>query len=92
MPRPRRVVLREVELETAEEAHERLAQKLGFPEFYGHNLDALEDCLGDIDRPTRIVLERATDPSESKVWFESFVEVISESAQRSCFLGCTIRR
>ncbi len=91
MPRPRKVVLREVELETAEEAHKRLAQKLGFPDFYGHNLDALEDCLGDIDRPTRIVLERANNSSESKTWFESFVEVISESAQRSCYLGCTIR-
>ena len=56
--RPKRVTLREAELATAEEAHDKLARKLDFPEYYGHNLDALEDCLGDIARPTRIVLVR----------------------------------
>ena len=88
MPRPRKVMLREAELTTPEEVHERLARKLDFPEYYGHNLDALEDCLGAIDEPTRIVVVRA---DEKTAWFNGFVEVIRESAQRSCFLGCSIR-
>ncbi|MBR3159895.1 MAG: barstar family protein [Atopobiaceae bacterium] len=88
MPRPRKVTLRESELATPEEAHARLALKLDFPDYYGANLDALEDCLGDIDEPTRIVLVRA---EEETAWFDDFVEVICESAQRSCYLGCTIR-
>ena len=87
--RPKRVTLREAELATAEEAHDKLARKLDFPEYYGHNLDALEDCLGDIARPTRIVLVR--DAQQHRDWFDDLEEVVRESAQRSCYLGCTIR-
>lgn len=28
---------------------------LGFPGYYGRNLDALWDCLGDLERPTALV-------------------------------------
>lgn len=87
--RPKRVTLREAELASAEEAHEELARKLRFPEYYGYNLDALEDCLGDIARPTRIVLVR--DAQQRQDWFDALEEVVRESAQRSCYLGCTIR-
>ena len=31
--------------------HRAFAARLEFPEHYGHNLDALDDCLGDIDIP-----------------------------------------
>lgn len=89
MARPHKVVLREKELESPREAHELLARELRFPDYYGANLDALEDCLGDINKPTRIVVRR--DPDRPKSWFDGFVEVVSESAQRSCYLGCTIR-
>ena len=30
--------------------HERLAAALTFPDYYGHNMDALNDCLGDVAR------------------------------------------
>lgn len=89
MTRPHRVTLREKELETAAQAHEMLAKELDFPEYYGKNLDALEDCLGDIHTPTRIVLER--DAQNPSPWFDALEEVVRESAQRSCYLGCTIR-
>ena len=29
--------------------HRALAAKMSFPDYYGHNLDALNDCLGDSD-------------------------------------------
>ena len=32
--------------------HEYLAEKFGFPSYYGKNLDALYDCLTDICEPT----------------------------------------
>lgn len=35
-------------LTTKEKSHEYLAKQLGFPEYYGKNLDALHDCLTDI--------------------------------------------
>ncbi len=28
---------------------------LGFPPYYGANLDALADCLSDLDRPTALI-------------------------------------
>src|SRR5947209_19905794 len=31
--------------------HRALAARLEFPGYYGHNLDALNDCLGDLDIP-----------------------------------------
>ena len=31
-----------------EEIHKSLAEQLGFPEWYGGNLDALHDCLTDL--------------------------------------------
>ena len=89
MFRPHKVTLRERDVETPAEAHEFLARELRFPDYYGGNLDALEDCLGDIYQPTRIVVRR--DPDDPKPWFDGFVEVVRESAQRSCYLGCTIR-
>ncbi len=89
MARPKRMTLREAELASAADAHELLARELGFPSYYGNNLDALEDCLGDIYEPTRIVIQR--DATLPKPWFDGFEEVIRESAQRSCYLGCTVR-
>ena len=42
---------------TRQEFHRIMAQTLGFPEWYGNNLDALYDCLGDIREKTHLVLK-----------------------------------
>lgn len=34
---------------TREDAHEYLQEILGLPEYYGRNLDALYDCLSDME-------------------------------------------
>ena len=86
---PKRIVLRESELDGPVQAHAKLATRLDFPEYYGANLDALEDCLSELRSPTRIVLER--DVETPKPWFDDIVEVVRDSAQRSCYLGCTIK-
>ena len=31
------------------EMHNQLKQKLNFPDYYGQNFDALNDCLSDLD-------------------------------------------
>lgn len=41
---------------TREEFHRLLAEKLGFPPYYGNNLDALYDCLTDISAPLTLIL------------------------------------
>ncbi len=89
MSGPRRVTLKESEFKSAAEVHAFLAEQLDFPDYYGCNLDALEDCLFEICTPTRIVLKRNAD--DPKPWFDGFEEVIRDCAQASCYLGCSIQ-
>ena len=39
-----------------DEALSALGSALGFPDHYGNNLDALADCLTDLDEPTTVEL------------------------------------
>ena len=43
-------------IETPRQLHEQLATLLHFPEYYGKNLDALFDCLSELDTPTHLIL------------------------------------
>ena len=49
------------QLQTMEQIHEYLAKELNFPPYYGKTLDALYDCLTDIDRETELVLNNWHD-------------------------------
>ncbi len=40
--------------------HDILADSLGFPDWYGRNLDALYDCLTDIQEATLIRIQNKT--------------------------------
>jgi len=44
-------------------AHRVLARKLGFPAWYGRNLDALYDCLTDLHQDTELILLHWTSPN-----------------------------
>lgn len=50
------IILNGDKLETKGEMHEYLAKMLHLPDYYGHNLDALYDCLTDIGVETELVL------------------------------------
>lgn len=41
---------------TAEDLHHSLAEGLRFPAWYGGNLDALHDCLTDLNEPTELIV------------------------------------
>ena len=41
------------------EAHAELKQKLNLPDYYGNNLDALNDCLGELRERPLVVIEDA---------------------------------
>ncbi len=46
---------------TRERAHAHLKARLRLPKWYGANLDALNDCLGEIGEPTHLVIRYAPE-------------------------------
>ena len=46
--------------ESVEDLHRALAEGLRFPAWYSGNLDALHDCLTDLNEPTELVVRGET--------------------------------
>ena len=51
------VILDAKKMAEKENMHEYFAKKFDLPEYYGRNLDALFDCLCEINEPTLIKLK-----------------------------------
>ena len=51
-------------LDSREELHRRLREALPLPEWYGNNLDALHDALGEMEAPLELVFRNADGVSE----------------------------
>ncbi|WP_459898950.1 barstar family protein [Campylobacter concisus] len=51
------VILDAKKMAEKEKMHEYFAKKFDLPEYYGKNLDALYDCLCEINEPTLIKLK-----------------------------------
>lgn len=65
---------------------DRIAEALRFPEWFGHNWDALADCLADLswlpDMGRIIVLEHASDfACEAPAEFTVGVEILREASR-----------
>ena len=43
-------------IETPAVLHQLLAEQLHFPDYYGHNLDALYDCLTELEENIQLTL------------------------------------
>ncbi len=61
----RMIVLNGKRMDTREHSHSHLARRLRLPTWYGRNLDALCDCLGEINVPTVILLRNARAMKQS---------------------------
>ena len=55
----KKITLSAAAWKTPADAHQALKEALGFPEYYGHNLDALHDCLTDMTDTCVIIEECA---------------------------------
>ena len=53
----REIIIECAGIETARQLHEVLRRELNFPEWYGHNLDALHDLLTALGEPTRLIMK-----------------------------------
>ncbi len=51
----RRIELDFSRCEDRSDVHRYLKEQFGFPDYYGHNLDALHDVLGDVAEDLEIV-------------------------------------
>ncbi len=64
--------------------HLYVKKKLSLPEYYGCNLDALVDCLGDISEETQITLTHF-DEFQAKLgaYHKGFIRVFEDMAKEN---------
>ena len=78
----KRVQLSAAGWDTPEKAHADLAQALSFPDYYGHNLDALHDCLTDLS-DTQLVIEDCAEAGEKMEKWPGFLSVFFDAAEEN---------
>jgi len=72
---------------TPRTAHQELKKGLEFPDYYGENLAAFNDCLGDLnpsDQKGLIIVFRHFDKpvKTDKEWCEGLLDVITEQSRQ----------
>lgn len=68
------------QISQARQLHETLARLLNFPQWYGHNLDALYDCITELPSPTGLYL---SNWDHNFPWAAGFEAVLAD-AQECC--------
>lgn len=72
--------------DTPRAAHEALKEALSFPDHYGHNLDALHDCLTEI-KDVKLVIEDCGHPAQAMPHkWPGFLAVFLDAAQENAGL------
>jgi len=67
--------------DSREKLHLQLAEGLGFPQWYGKNLDALYDCLTDIREETEIEIVNRSELKKFLGKYEKSFESVLIDAQ-----------
>ena len=75
----RRIQLSAAAWHTPQAAHAALAQALCFPDYYGHNLDALYDCLTGLDDTQLVIEDCARACAQMEKW-PGFLGVFMDAA------------
>ena len=73
------LLIRQKDNKTKKSMLSYIAEELSFPDYFGNNLDALYDCLTDIDEPTNIALDPIPS-DESEKWYQSIYKVLLDAA------------
>lgn len=71
-------------IDSKEALHDALVYALSLPDWYGRNLDALHDCLGDVRESTEILLLHA-DALERRLgdYALRFERVLNDAAEEN---------
>lgn len=62
--------------------HKALFEALSLPEWYGHNLDALFDCLTELEEETHLILKNWNSYASYSKGFEA---VFVDAVDYGCF-------
>mgnify|MGYP003290236567 CR=1 FL=1 len=73
--------------------HETMASAMQFPAYYGKNLDALHDCLGECCEPTTLIVTH-TDRLLRNLgdYGDTFLRVLTDSAESNKNLTVVLYR
>ena len=76
------VKIREASDASEQEVFQQIAKKLKFPDYFGNNFAALEDCLDDMTESTRIdVVRYRYDPNpKRRAFFATLCAVVARAA------------
>ncbi len=79
-------------MNTRQEAHEHLAERLGFPEYYGKNLDALYDLLTERSEETTIIVEDSEALAEAMNGYgRRIIKVLLAAARENGHIKVTLK-
>lgn len=67
------------QMQTRQAAHAYIKKTLQFPDYYGENLDALYDCLGEISEATTLWIPRSLIDSLGE-YGQTMLTVFEEAA------------
>ena len=82
----KQIVLDGNKLADAANVHEYLKEMLSFPEYYGKNLDALHDCLTELD-DIEITIEA---PLEDGAIYQKIIRIFKAAAKANKGLNLII--
>ena len=92
MKHEKRLALNARLMTTRELAHAHLKERLRLPSWYGNNLDALNDCLGEIGEPTQIIVRFAPILEASLGEYGcKLIKVLEQAARENKNLRVTLR-
>ena len=73
------LVLRKHDFRSKKKMLSYISGELGFPEYFGNNLDALFDCLRDISEPVNIGLDPF--PADgSTAWYQGICAIFMDAS------------
>ena len=77
-----RVQLSAARWQSEKDVHDALAKALSFPDYYGRNLDALHDCLTELDDTQLVIEDCAAAGARIEKW-PGFLAVFFDSAAQN---------